>query len=464
MSRRNDDDYIIDARDGHGAGNGNNSNQSLIKKYLMFGAATTVAAGVGAYAFVRMRVCRPEQYMVKTGPMIKDMHVAKQGILWPFQKGEMINMNPTTHEFKLHAMSREKVELMLPVVFTVAPIDPMIDMDGFKSYARKLHGMSDSGVRDTIGAMVEGETRTLTAKMSIEDMFSRKDIFREEVVDKISADLEQLGLKVINANIKEMADFDEKNKYFEYRKKRAIETANYEAQVDVAEARKQGEIGVKERDGTIRIETARIERDAKLEENEREKAVAVSNAELQKVQAESERVAEIARIEAEMAAKEREIELQKHVESRRREQQLESRRADELSTAIAKAEAMERLADATLYQKQKEAEGVRTYLEAQADGLHNLTTATNGDHNLAQFYLALNSNLYPTLAEKQAEAIRGLSPKVQIWNTGNGEANNDFTTPFTRLVQSFAPTLEGMKDHVRVPGLTVNSKSETKKD
>lgn len=120
------------------------------------------------------------------------------------------------------------------MVFTVGPIDPRDDMEHFKNYARMMQGMTAEEVRHTISGMIEGETRGLTASMTIEEMFSNKEIFRTRVVDKISEDLKKIGMRIFNANIKEMSDYDEHNKYFEYRKKRAIETANYEAQVAVS--------------------------------------------------------------------------------------------------------------------------------------------------------------------------------------------------------------------------------------
>ena len=49
-------------------------------------------------------------------------------------------------------------------------------------------------------------------------MFTQKDIFRETVVNKIETDLKKLGMRIFNANIKEMTDYDENNKFFEYRK------------------------------------------------------------------------------------------------------------------------------------------------------------------------------------------------------------------------------------------------------
>lgn len=116
--------------------------------------------------------------------------------------------------------------------------------------------MSEDEISEVISGMIEGESRGLTAKMSIEEMFSGRDTFKVTVVDKIDEDLKQFGLTVHNANIKEMSDFDENNKYFEYRKQREIETANYEAQVSVSLAKRNGEICVSKNTGATRIAIA----------------------------------------------------------------------------------------------------------------------------------------------------------------------------------------------------------------
>jgi flotillin len=166
-------------------------------------------------------------------------------------------------------MSKEKVEFNLPVVFTVGPISPLEDEHGFQTYAQMLNELSPDQIENIIRGVIEGETRGLTADMTIEEMFNSKERFKTEVVSKIDTDLSKLGLRVLNANIKEMSDYDEDNKYFAYRKKRAIETANYDAQVEVAEARKKGEIGVKEREKDTRVTVAQLDTEATLAENER---------------------------------------------------------------------------------------------------------------------------------------------------------------------------------------------------
>jgi flotillin len=414
------------------------------------GTALLCGAGVLGLMLARFRVAKPDQFLVRTGIGIKDMLVSKKGIQFPFQKAQFVNMKPITHEFNLHNMSKEKVEFSLPVVVTLGPISPYEDGDSFKNYARRMTGMEELEIRETISGMVEGETRGLTAKMTIEEMFAGKDIFKEKVVDKIDNDLRKLGLKIYNANIKEMADFDANNKYFEYRKKRAIETANYEAQVEVSKAKRDGDIGVARNVGDTRVATAEIERDATLKENEREKIILKSNAEVKEVEAEAHRVTEVSRIEADMAAQTRENELLKEVEQRRAEQMLEAERANLMSVAISQAEAMERKADAHLYQKDREAQGIYKVLKAKADGLAEIREAAQSDH-LAQFYYGVDTGLYQELAKEASNAVKGMEPKVHLWKTGSDAFDKNTLEPITKMMQNFAPALEGINDHVKLP-------------
>jgi flotillin len=438
------------------------SQEMPLWKKAIVGVSGTALAGVGALIAVRYHVCKPEQFLVRTGLGIKDMSIQKHAIQWPFQRVSFINMSPITYEFQLHNMSKEKVEFKLPVVFTVGPVDPRTQLNEFKNYARMMNDLSPEAVRDTIGGMVEGETRGQTAQMTIEEMFSQKDVFRETVVSKIEEDLQKLGLRIFNANIKEMADFDSDNKYFEYRKQRAIETANYEAQVQVAEAKKIGEIGVQERLRDTRIARAEMDQAAILAENKREEMVEQSKADLEEVKAESFKRSEIAKINAEMMAKQTDMELQRELEEKRREQQIEAMRAEKLSSAIAESEAMERLADAKLYQEkaianahvyteQQKAMGIEAVYNAQADGLNKLAKSAEGDSSFAKFYLGLENGLYEKLAKESSNAVQGLNPKINVWNTGsNTDDNNDASKPIINLMKSFAPALDGLQEQANV--------------
>lgn len=386
-------------------------------------------------------VCDSWQYLIKTGLLTKSIKATKSTIKLPGQLISFVDMHPLTYQFNIHNMSKEKVEFKLPMTFTVCPIDPMTDLIGFQNYTLKSHNVPSELLRETIAGIVEGETRTFTAGMTIEEMFSDKEAFREKVIKKIEIDMHKIGLTIINANIREMSDFDEHNKYFEYRRQRAIQTANYQAQVDVANAKKEGELGVQERDRDIRIQSAKYQQEYTIQENDRKKEIAVSNAELREIEADSNKRAEIARIKAELSNEMQKYELLKQVEDKRREQEESKFRADLFTKAQIDAEIIERLANAKYYEKEKEADGLKKIYDAQAEGLSKIVNSAN-NIELATFYLGLQHDVYSKLAHEAAVAVNGLQPKINIWNTGDDSKTNHFTN----IIKSFAPMLDQVKD------------------
>lgn len=66
--------------------------RALLSK-LTFGGAVIGAVGLIAS---RYKVCRPDQFLVRTGLGIRDMSVTKKAIRWPFQKATFIEMSPIT--------------------------------------------------------------------------------------------------------------------------------------------------------------------------------------------------------------------------------------------------------------------------------------------------------------------------------------------------------------------------------
>ena len=340
-------------------------------------------------------------------------------------------MKPHTFNFNLHNMSSEKVEFNLPVVFTIGPIPPVDEQSTalFKKFAQNIGNLEYPEGQQMIFGVIEGETRSLTANLTIEQMFNGKDKFREMVMSGIATDLHELGLHIYNANIKEMSDYDENNKYFAYRKQNAVETANYESQVAVAEARKHGEIGLKQREAETRITVAKINTETTISVNERIGEVAVSNAKLKEVQAEANRRGEIAKVEAEQAALLRAAELQIGVETQRQQQLLAQLRAETLTNtrveaeqivaeAEGKASAIIHMTNAKFYDEQKKAEAIKINLAAHSVGLQALIDACPEDESVVKFYLGLKDGLFEKLAVQQAVALQNMKPEISVWNTG----------------------------------------------
>jgi flotillin len=424
-------------------------------KELAWTAAAGLAIGGAAFLATRYVVCKPNQFMVRTGLAIRNMNISRKGIVWPFQKSHILDMNPRTYSFDLHNMSKGKVEFKLPVVFTIGPVSPLDNLEAFERYATTMNEMSHQTLTDTIQGIIEGETRGLTADLTVEEMFNAKETFRERVVQKIQKDLhEGFGLRIYNANIREMSDYDANNKYFEFRKQRAIQTANYEAQVDVARAKREGETGMKEQERDTRIMVSEMERHATLKENEQQGFIAQSNAELARIREDARLQEQLARINADNESLKREEEMRKIVEEKRAQRELERMRADDLNLSKIKAEravveadgeaeSIRRIADAHLYKSQQEAQGILAVLDAQATGLHNLTR--EADPELVKFYLGLEKNLPQELTRLQAEGLRDMKPAISVWNTGSDANHQNIALPLTNLFQSFAPLMDGMR-------------------
>jgi flotillin len=210
---------------------------------LLIGAGVG-ASGLGVFTFFRYRAVPANQYMAKTGPFVKGVHVSRKTFQLPFQKIKVIKMDPINYHFLGSNMSKELVPFKLPLTFTVSPRHPEIDLPGFIKYATRLGDMDHEGVKTIIAGIVHGETRGFVASMTIPEIFSDKEAFKQHVVDRVQKDLDQFGLEIHNANIEEMHDTDG-NSYFENLKKKALEGANTRSRIDVSEARKEGDIGEK---------------------------------------------------------------------------------------------------------------------------------------------------------------------------------------------------------------------------
>jgi flotillin len=402
----------------------------------MFAGATTLAlGGFVAFAVMRYQIAKPSQYVVRTGIMIDKVTVDKKAFQWPFQTAKMISVQPSNYMFDLQAMSREKMEFILPGVYTIGPKD---EPKALVRYATLLSNTSESQLTSIIKGIIEGETRVLTASLSLEEIFSGRDEFRDHVTHRIDKELDKLGLVIHNANIQEMSDHAG-SEYFQFLRQRARANAENEARINIANAQKDGDIAVKDRERETRIRTSEFESNAVTFENERNVEIAESNAKLKVHQAEFKKMSEIARIEAEKASEIREMELLKEVETRRIAQQQEHMRSELLVKAKVEAEAKERTADADLYAKKAEAAGVLARFNAEAEGLRQLFEGCDNPDIVMQ-YLMLDRNLYPELAKAMADAIRGMNPKINYWNTG-GEVGN----PISDVLKNVPASVDMLK-------------------
>ena len=416
-------------------------------------------------------------------------------------------------------------------MFTIGPHD---SPEALAKYAVLLTGNEDGGVpsggvipfaqgrphvEELVRGILEGEIRMIVSNMTMDELFAEREMFREKVIKNIQSELDQFGLKIYNANVKELRDCAGQD-YFVQLGRRAHEGAINQAKVDVAEAKMKGRLGEAEREGKTKQEIAVIDARVAVLATERQMEKAEADAKLADKQISIENDLNLSKIKAKWQAEERDAELQKIVQLKRAEMQLERQRADEVTKAViareseqqradAKQYSAEKAAAAALYQAVKDAEGTKARQMANADGTtyellqraeanraakklqadaefysekqradaafysqqqealgmvemakgySAMANALGGPQGLMQ-YLMLRDNTYEKLAKANAQAINGLQPKINVWNTGvqGGDASADATAPIRNLFQSLPPLLSTINDQtgMKPPGWLV---------
>ncbi len=406
-------------------------------------------AGATALLFSRYKTSRSHEWLVRTGLMVNDIQIGKKFFQFPFQNIDRINMSPSSFKFSVNAMSKEKMEFNFPAVFTIGPKN---DIESLTKFSRYLLNQDNEETNGLIRGIIEGETRSLAANQAIEDIFAARGAFKDDIVKSVQTQLDQYGLDIYNANVEELRDSDTSN-YFKSLSQRIKAEAENLAKVQVAEQNKIGNVGSKEREGETRQQVATIEASAALVENSRQQEIIKSSAELEKIRAEQDLIIAQAKIRAEQEALSLKMTLERDVESKRLEMETERQRAEELSKARVQAEksikeaqgdadSRKIRAEAELFAKQKEAEGIQALYEAQARGLEQVVGAFGGDSRALLSYTMLEKGIYEKLAQSNAEAIRGLNPKITVWT--DNPANSMDT--ISKLGKTLIPMMDTIQD------------------
>lgn len=445
-------------------------------------------------------VAEANSYLAITGVGIDTVDVKKKAFILPFQKVSKFSITPFDFSMSLQAMTVEKLKFSLPAVFTIGPDDKV---ESLMKYAVLLTGSDNGGaapqatsgtvavgqgrghVQDIVRGIIEGETRSIVSTMTMEELFQERRVFRDKVIKNVQSELDQFGLKIYNANVKELQDTPG-SEYFAYLSRKAHEGALNQAKVDVADARMKGEVGESERQGKTKQEIAKIHAATAVLETERKAEKAQADAALADKEIHIEKELNLSRISAKRAAEARDAELQKTVELRRAEMNLERQRAETVTKAVIDRESEQERAKAVLFTMEQEAAGLKAQQLAEADasyyrvtkeaeaaklarqleadaqfyaqkqeaqglvemskGYGALANVLGGPQGLLQ-YMMLQNDTYEKLANANAKAIHGLQPKINVWNTGaQGEGVADPSAPIRNLFQSLPPLLSTIND------------------
>ncbi|KAL3695103.1 hypothetical protein R1sor_008754 [Riccia sorocarpa] len=457
-------------------------------------------------------IANASEYIMITGSGVDDVKLSKKGWVYPgIQKSWKIDISPMNYTFDVQAMSIEKLPFTLPAVFTIGPRD---EQESLVKFAKLIasHDMASKHVSDLLKGIIEGETRVLAAGMTMEEIFRGAEYFKMQVFDKVQVELDQFGLHIYNANIKQLVDHPGQEYFSLLGQKTQAEVAN-QAKVDVAEAKYKGDIGAKEREGLTIRNAARVDAETRIFSKlqagaavqqgvkvdaetrifgfKREAEIAEANADLAQKQAEWTKQTRLAQIESEKNSAIREAEMNAVLAQKNALAETERLRGEVLAQATVdyevslqnanaaayqvqkeadaqlykrkvQAEGLQKEADASLYRKnkdadaelyvkEKEAEGLLLMAEAQADYVRSVMGAFNRNHQNFHDYLMIDRRVYQEMGQINADAIQGLEPKVSVWTTGSASANlgasasNNTADPLASMYMMIPPLFDTIR-------------------
>lgn len=409
-------------------------------------------------------------------------------------------------------MTKEKLQLLVPVCMTIGPDvnkrganSPSEDDeetslredrgDALMKYAMLLADSDSSKqsvqrahVDNIVRAIIEGETRVLVSGMTMEEIFGQREVFKGRVFKSVQAELQQFGLRIYNSNIKELKDA-EGSTYFASLSRKAHEGATNQARIDVAEAQLRGNVGEAQRKGEQEREIAKINAETAVQKTERDIERAKAEAHLDTQRTAYTRDVDIARVSAKRTLEAKDEELKKEVETKRALAEIERLRAKDVVKATIERESKQQAADAAAYeveaearaqqqasQRQTDAEAYKTRADADAfnyaaqqradaelvqklkeaeavsamaEAYGKLSQAFGGPSGLIQ-YMMIEKGTYVELAKANADAIRGMNPKISVWNTGSQGQGSDSTDAMRNVYQMLPPLMTTINEQTGI--------------
>jgi flotillin len=299
--------------------------------------------------------------------------------------------------------------------------------------------VADARMRGEVGeAEKQGKTKQEVAKIHA----ATAVLETERKAEKAAADAKLTNKEIQIGNDLNIARINAR---------REAEKRDAELNIDVEKKRALMEL---ERLRATKVVQAKIEKESSQQKADAELYAQEKAAEGKKFseQADAEAAAfrRLRDAEADYAAKEREAEANFLVTKRQAEAEYFRKERD---------------AQAQLISQQREAEGLSAMAKAYGDlanvlgGPQGLVSPRSPSYTLLEYmdanfnpllqmqYLMLTNGTYERLADANAHAIKGLQPKINVWNTGvQGDSAADPTAPIRNLFQSLPPLLSTIHD------------------
>lgn len=305
--------------------------------------------------------CPPNKAMVITGPTGTSTVIGKAKIVIPvIQRVDYMSLENIQVDFT----SRDEIPTKDAINILVDAVANMsIDQDPevLKVASSKFLGYSIQEIQEIVTPVLEGNIREIISQTYLKDLIQGdKKEFSERVVENVSPNLKDMGLRLTTFNIQ---NFKDNNGVI---KNLGIEnTEQIKKDASIAAARAQAEVVIAKAQADKDANDAQVEADTIIASKQNE--LAIKKAELKKESDTKVAVAEAAKaIELENQRKQHEIAAananiarqEKEIELKEREVQITERQLEAQIKKKAEAEkyAAQQKADADLYNTQKSSE------------------------------------------------------------------------------------------------------------
>jgi flotillin len=415
--------------------------------------------------------------------------------IWPIiQDYSFLDLTPISLEVNLtSALSKQNIRVDVPSRFTVGiSTEPAV----MQNAAERLLGMQRPAIHDLAKDIILGQMRLVVAMMDIEEINNNRDKFLANIAGNVEAELNKIGLKMINVNV---TDIKDESGYIDALGKEAAAKAINEAKIRVAEQERTGDIGKttaeKERDIKVaetqrdrdinvalalkekEIQIAGANRDENIGKAEAERDTRVKMAEANAIAVQGENLSKIEIANSDASRREREAEALKKAiaaekvqaakaleeaylaEKKSEDARAERDRATQNATIVVAADiqkqkliieaqaAAEQLrekakgeADAIFAKLEAEARGMYEILTKQAEGLERIVKSAGNNPKDAVLLLIVDK--LPELVKMQTEAIKNIKiDKVTVWDGGhsNGDGKNTTASFMSGLYKAVPP-------------------------
>lgn len=258
------------------------------------------------------------------------------------QDWRKMSLKPIQIQTSVIGVSSQMIKVTIPVTLTtgIGTTDELM-----QNAASRFLTASPNEISEQIKDILIGEMRSLMATMTIEEINSDRVKFLGKAKENIETELNKIGFSIININ---NADISDDANYIKNLGKKAATEAQAQAEADIAEEEKKGQ---------IRIAETTKEKEIAVAEAERARATQVA-------QTKQEQEVRVAEIEQEKQIKLAETEKVK--ESGVAEQQAEKEANIAKAQATAEAATAARKAEAVASVAKSEAEALSAQAEAEA--------------------------------------------------------------------------------------------------